>query len=185
MKKGSPVNQSTFSEIISQLSQLNPKKDEKLILEIIGELYSKLGDFKVAEKIKDYPRPEVGLKTTFEKRFTYADVFLFSLVSGDWNAIHHDEEAAGKTKFGDRVVHGMLTTSLASALMEMFPGMVVLLGVEFRYLKPVYMGDSVKGEAVITEELPKNRFRAAVKFTNQKNEVVAEGSCVILVWEPA
>jgi|Deesub1362A_J573_1020465.scaffolds.fasta_scaffold00552_6 3-hydroxybutyryl-CoA dehydratase len=181
MKHDSSVNPSEFIEMISQL---DPRKDEKLILEIIGELYSKLGDFKVAEKIKEGFKPEVGLKTTFEKRFTYADVFLFSLLSGDWNVIHHNEELAGKTKFGGRVVHGLLTTSLASALMEMFPGIVVLLGVEFQYTKPVYIGDTVRGEAVITEMLSKNRFKVAVNFTNAKNEVVAKGSCMILVWEP-
>ena len=101
------------------------------ILNTIRDLYSDIADFKEGVKVEG--KPKVGFKTTFTKKITYADVFLFSLISGDWNPLHHDEKVASKTKFGKRVAHGLLTSSLASALMEEFPGLVVLLSASFRY----------------------------------------------------
>jgi len=50
----------------------------------------------------------------YEKRITEVDVAFFGLVSGDLNPLHFDEELASRTKFGGRVVHGALTTSLVS-----------------------------------------------------------------------
>ncbi|AGK61987.1 Acyl dehydratase [Archaeoglobus sulfaticallidus PM70-1] len=163
------------------LSQIDPEKHEKLILEIIKNLYSKIAEFKIGQKTEKTLSP--GLEVTFEKRLTYADVFLFSLISGDWNVIHHSEEIAKRTKFGGRVVHGLLTTSLASALMEMLPGIVVLLSVEFQYIRPVYVGDTVRGKAVVVDRLPGNRLRVEVKFINERNEVVVKGNCMVLVWD--
>jgi len=147
-------------------------------LDKIKQIYSDLAEFKKGIKVKG--EPKIGLKTTFSKKITYLDVYLFSLISGDWNPIHHDERIASKTKFGRRIVHGLLLSSLASTLMEEFPGLVILLSVSFKYKKPVYIGDVIVAEATIVEELPKNRFKVSVTF-RKKDEEVSSGECIIQI----
>ena len=144
----------------------------------IREIYSDLAEFKKGVKVKG--KPKIGLKTTFSKKITYLDVYLFSLISGDWNPIHHDEKIASETKFGRRIVHGLLLSSLASTLMEEFPGLIILLSVSFKYVKPVYIGDVITAEATIIEELPKNRFKVSVVFKRQDEEV-SKGECLIQI----
>jgi 3-hydroxybutyryl-CoA dehydratase len=123
---------------------------------------------------------EVGARITYEKKLTEADVIFFGLVSGDLNPVHFDEEVAAKTRFGGRVVHGMLTTSLVSAAVARIPGTVVLLEEGFRYVAPVRIGDTVRVEGVISER-EKNRYKIEVRCSVGER-VVAEGHVKILVW---
>ncbi len=155
-----------------------------LKLEMIKDIYSSIAEFKKVEKPKDSPEiVDVGYKTSYSKKIEYADVYLFSLISGDWNPIHHDEEFASKTKFGRRVVHGMLTSSLISNALALIPGTIVLIKNSVEYVKPVFVGDTVTAEAEIVEKLPKGRYRVNVDCRNQRGEIVAKGECTILIWK--
>ncbi len=142
-------------------------------------LYLKLGgDYREFKKLSG--NIDVGFKFSFSKRISEADVQLFGLVSGDMNPIHFDEEFAKTTKFGGRVAHGMLTTSLVSTALAMLPGTVVLLETSFKYTSPVRIGDLVTAECEVVER-EKNRFRVnAVCKVGDK--VVAEGWAKILLW---
>lgn len=148
-------------------------------MEELVELYKKLGgDLKEFEKFQG--EVDVGYRIEYEKRVTEMDVQMFGLVSGDLNPVHFDEEIARKTKFGGRVVHGVLTTSLVSAAVARMPGLIVLLETHFRYTAPVKIGDTVKvvGEVV---EKEKNRYRLDVKcYVGEK--IVVEGWTKILAW---
>ena len=50
------------------------------------------------------------------KKVTEDDVKQFSIISGDTNPIHLDDEYAKKTRFGKRIAHGILVASHISAL---------------------------------------------------------------------
>jgi len=153
-------------------------------LEIIKDIYSTMAEFKKVKKPDLSPDVvKIGYKTSYTKKIEYADVYLFSIVSGDWNPIHHDESYAAKTKFKRRVVHGMLTSSLISNALALIPGTIVLIKNSVEYLKPVYVGDTITAEAEIVEELPKNRYKVKVDCRNQNNEIVAKGECIILIWK--
>ena len=56
-----------------------------------------------------------GMRATFSKTITEADIVLFAAVSGDNNALHVNEEFAATTRFGGRIAHGFLTASVISA----------------------------------------------------------------------
>ncbi len=145
----------------------------------LKELYTKSGgEIKEFEKLSG--EIEIGYRIEYEKRISEIDVFMFGLVSGDFNPVHFDEDVAARTKFGGKVVHGMLTTSLVSAAIARMPGIVVLLEACFRYTKPVRIGDTVKvvGEVV---EKERNRFKLDVKCL-VGNDVVAEGYVKVLIW---
>ncbi|EFJ5390396.1 enoyl-CoA hydratase, partial [Escherichia coli] len=65
----------------------------------------------------------LGQKASFEKTITEADVLIFSGISGDINSVHINEEAAKKSIFKKRVAHGVLVSSLTSAVLGMkLPG---------------------------------------------------------------
>ncbi|WP_290596419.1 MULTISPECIES: MaoC family dehydratase [unclassified Archaeoglobus] len=149
------------------------------LLEDLKGIYSKKGgEIKPFEKFKGEVKE--GYRIEYEKRLTEADVTFFGLTSGDLNPVHFDEEFASKTKFGGRVVHGMLTTSLVSAAVARMPGIIVLLEQSFRYVSPVRIGDTVRVEGVVTEVV-KNRCKIDVKCL-VNDEVVAEGWVRVLIW---
>ncbi len=149
------------------------------LLEQLKEIYSKNGgEIKPFGKFEDEVRE--GYRIEYEKKLTEVDVVFFGLVSGDLNPVHFDEDFASKTKFGGRVVHGMLTTSLVSAAVARMPGTVVLLEQNFRYVSPVRIGERVRVEGVVTEVV-KNRCKVDVKcFVDDK--VVVEGWVRVLIW---
>lgn len=148
-------------------------------LKEVSSFYSEAGgELKEFKKLDGELTP--GSRITYEKRLTEVDVAFFGLASGDLNPLHFDEEAASRTRFGGRVVHGMLTASLVSAAVARIPGTVVLLEEGFKYLAPVRVGDTVRVEGVISEK-EKNRYRIEVKCS-VGGKVVAEGYVRVLVW---
>mgnify|MGYP003876323057 CR=1 FL=1 len=146
------------------------------------EIYRKNGG-EVKEFKKFGGEIDVGYRIEYEKRITEIDVQMFGLISGDFNPVHFNEDVAAKTKFGGRVVHGMLTTGLVSAAVARMPGLVVLLETYFKYTAPVRIGDTVKvvGEVV---EKEKNRYRLDVRCYVE-GKVVVEGWVKILSWPEA
>ena len=58
----------------------------------------------------------VGMRETISKTVENEDVIGFAELSGDHNPIHLSEHFARKTRFGGRIVHGLYTASLISAV---------------------------------------------------------------------
>ena len=94
----------------------------------------------------------IGMSAVSAKTFTEADVLMFSAVSGDTNPLHLNEEFAGQTRFEQRIVHGMLTTSLWSTIVgTRLPGPgCAYMGQELNFLKPVHIGDTVTATMTVT-----------------------------------
>ena len=66
---------------------------------------------------------EVGLCKEFHVDITQSMVDDFAKISGDFNPIHMNEEFAKSTKFGGKIVHGMLLASFLSRMVGMYlPG---------------------------------------------------------------
>lgn len=67
-------------------------------------------------------------------------VNAFAAVSGDYNPIHMDPEAAAKTKFGGVIAHGALLVALNSGeIARSFPG-VVIGSLNIHFFHPVFPG---------------------------------------------
>ena len=73
----------------------------------------------------------------------------FAELSGDFNAIHLDEEFAKTTRFGKRIAHGMLSGAFISAV----------LGYEFSERKILYLSQTMKEIEKDPEELISSRVR--------------------------
>jgi 3-hydroxybutyryl-CoA dehydratase len=111
------------------------------------------------------------------------DLFTFAAVTGDLNPAHTDEAFAEATPFRGRVAHGMLTSSLISALLGTeLPGPgTIYLSQELKFKRPVRIGDTVTARAEIIELIPeKNIARLKTACTNQQGELVLEGEAVVM-----
>ena len=126
---------------------------------------------------------EVGQSASRSKTFTDEDVRQFAEVSGDHNPVHLDDDYAAGTVFGKRIVHGVLTASLISALAANdFPGPgTIYLGQELKFKKPVFIGDTITATAtVISFREDKGILKLQTNCTNQDGDVVIEGEAVVL-----
>ncbi len=87
------------------------------------------------------------------------DIELFAEVTGDLNPIHVDDGFAARTRFGQRIAHGMFTASLVSAVLgTRLPGPgAVYLSQTIQFLAPVRIGDVVTASVEIIELVPERR----------------------------
>ena len=96
---------------------------------------------------------DVGMNAVASKTFTATDIATYAAVSGDTNPLHLDEAFATQTRFGTRIVHGMLTVSLWSALLgTRLPGPgSIYMGQDIKFVKPVHIGDTVTARVTVAE----------------------------------
>jgi 3-hydroxybutyryl-CoA dehydratase len=75
----------------------------------------------------------------------------FAEMSGDFNAVHMDEEAAKKTRFGRRIAHGMISAALISRTlaMELGPG-GIYLAQTLKFVSPVFINDTIVIDIKVT-----------------------------------
>jgi acyl dehydratase len=97
-------------------------------------------------------KPEPGASAERTKRVDERDIELFAQITGDRNPLHFDAEAARRSVFGGLIVQGGVTSGLLNAIVaEDLPGPgTVFLSVEWKFVKAVYVGDSITGRVEIT-----------------------------------
>lgn len=102
---------------------------------------------------------EVGQRATLLRAVMAHDLTRFAEVSGDGNPVHLSDHFAAKTRFGQRIAHGMFTGSLISALIgTRLPGAgAVYLSQSFEFLAPVKIGDVIAASVEIAELIPERR----------------------------
>ncbi len=127
---------------------------------------------------------EVGMTADYRKTLTETDVVLFAGLTGDNNPMHIDDEFASATRFGGRIVHGLLTSSLLSSVIGMkLPGPgCIYMNQNLRFLKPVHIGETVTARTTVLEVFPeKQRVRMATECL-VRGEKVLDGEAT--VWVP-
>lgn len=121
---------------------------------------------------------------------TETDVMTYAYLSGDLNPIHVDEEFARASAFGRRLAYGQLVTILAAGMrtrLGLLEGTAIAMAENSaRYLKPVFIGDTIRVAVEVTEtRLSSKGDRGIVKFgltvLNQRDEIVQTGEVVQLV----
>src|SRR5205809_2882940 len=123
------------------------------------------------------------------KTLTDAHFVCFAGLTGDQHPIHYDDEYAKTTRFGKRVAHGLLLTALtavgASTLSSMLEGsMVAFVEQSARFLKPVFIGDTIMPALEVREMIPKmdvGLLRLTTRVKNQRGETVLEGMHAYLI----
>ena len=124
----------------------------------------------------------VGDKAHATRTFTEADVLQFASLTHDSNPLHADQDFADGTRFGSRVVHGMLYGSMFGAIVgQRFPG-AVYVSQSLRFRKPVMLGDSVTAEIEVSEVGAGGRvLNFDTRCLNQRGELVLEGEARVLM----
>lgn len=130
---------------------------------------------------------KIGMSAVFSRTITETDLRNFSGVSGDTNPMHLNEEFAAKTMFGKCIVHGMLTASLISTVIgTKLPGPgCIYMSQSLFFRAPVYVGDTVYAEAVITELFPEKRRVKLKTECSVRGKTVLDGEALIFIPERA
>ena len=134
----------------------------------------------------------VGQKiTSVARTVAESDIMTFAGLTGDYNQIHTDAEFAKGTQFGGRIAHGLLGLSLAVGLLMrtgVLEGTVLAFReiVEWKFIKPVFIGDTLHVEMEAKKLKPMPRIRGgqalvALDVKNQKNETLMRGTLAVLV----
>jgi len=107
------------------------------------------------------------------------DIRTFAQICGDENPLHLDDEYARGTFFGGRIAHGMLVSSLISAVLgTKLPGPgAVYLSQQLRFLAPVRPGDTVTARVEVSD------WDAARGRVTLLTEVVNEGGVTVITGE--
>ncbi|WP_256297842.1 CBS domain-containing protein [Haloarchaeobius salinus] len=126
---------------------------------------------------------DVGDVVRFRKRLTDEDVQSFAAASGDTNRLHLDGEFAAQTRFGERIVHGVLTTGVVSAALARLPGLVIYLSQDLRFMGPIGVGDVATAVGRVTEDMAGAKYRLDVAVYDEDGEAAVEGESVVLVDE--
>lgn len=123
------------------------------------------------------------------RTLTEADVVHFAGISGDFNPIHMDQEAARAGPFGKPIAHGLLGLAVASGLGSHAPRVETLAFLsilEWHFREPIFFGDTVQLISRVEALEPKARGRRGVvtwhrRLVNQHGKTVQEGRTQTLV----
>jgi len=97
--------------------------------------------------------PVVGQSAERSRTTRMEDIVAFTEMTGDRNPIHYDRQLAEKTAFGKLIVQGGVTTGILNAVVaEDLPGPgTVFLGVEWKFVKAVGLGETITGRVEVTD----------------------------------
>ena len=131
---------------------------------------------------------KVGQAFTSTLTITETHLVLGAGLIGDFNPHHVNEVFARQSRFGTRILHGMMTSAIMGAVVGMrFSGTAIAyLEHTARFLAPVRAGDTLASTWTIVELLPKPKHSGGVVVLEgvgriQDGTVVAEAEGRILV----
>lgn len=125
----------------------------------------------------------IGETASRTKTISDEEVRAFAQISGDTNSIHLDDSYAASTPFGRRIVHGMLTASLISAVIgNDLPGIgTIYLGQDLKFKAPVFIGDTVTATVEIVKYREDKRITTLrTTCTKADGTLVIEGEAVVI-----
>lgn len=117
------------------------------------------------------------------RTFTEQDTLAFADITRDYNPVHFDDRFPAVKNLNGRICHGLLVAGMLTEI----GGQIGWLasGMNFRFKKPVYFGDTITCTLTITEIDAENRARAEAEFKNGEGNIVLEADLTgILPGEP-
>lgn len=126
-------------------------------------------------------KPTAGARASVTRAITEADIVRFTEMTGDRNPLHYDPEAARRTRFGEIVVQGGVTSGILNAVVaEELPGPgTVFLNVSWNFTAPVRPGDTITGEVEVLEvREDKPITKLATRVVRGDGTVALDGTAV-------
>jgi acyl dehydratase len=143
-----------------------------------------LDDWKYESMAASDRHVSVGDRVEFSKTITEQDVRSFAAVSGDTNRLHLDDDYAGGTRFGRRIVHGTLVSNLISAALARLPGVTIYVSQDLSFLAPLDIGDTATAVCEIADDLGREKYLITTDVVDESGSVVIEGQGVVLIDDP-
>lgn len=134
---------------------------------------------------------KIGDNCSFTKTISESDVYLFGGITGDYSQMHFNESFMKTTKYGTRIVHGVLTFALGSTASTLIqqkyesPIPSASYGYDhLRFTAPVYFGDTLTASYAV-KEVDENAMKtyADVIITNQDDVVVCVATHILKFFE--
>lgn len=120
------------------------------------------------------------------RTITESDIVAFAGLSGDFNQVHVDAEYSKSALPGQRIAHGLLVLSIASGLVVqtgLMEGTIIVFReiTEWKFIKPVFIGDTIHVEVEIKETRPMSRLSGGLvaielDVKNQHGDRVMKGT---------
>jgi acyl dehydratase len=127
---------------------------------------------------------QIGDSRKFTTIISESMMDKFAEISGDYNPLHTDYEYAKAAKFQNRVVHGMLLSSLFSRLVGMhIPGKNALyFSQSLKFVNPCFPNENVTVEGyVINKSTATRLITIRTTVTDSNNKLLIEGEAKVIV----
>ncbi|MGB2928370.1 MAG: MaoC/PaaZ C-terminal domain-containing protein [Desulfobacterales bacterium] len=110
-----------------------------------------------------------GDSFTYKRTFSQEETELFGDLARDYNPVHYDLRWSEGKGFKGLICHGLIVGSMICE----FGGQVGWLatGMNFKFIKPVYFGDTITCTITITKIEDSGRSEAEAIFTNDNDRV--------------
>lgn len=111
-----------------------------------------------------------GDSFTYKRTITQEETELFGDITRDYNPIHYDPRWAEAKGFNGLICHGLIVGSMICE----FGGQVGWLatGMNFKFIKPVYFGDTITCSIMITKIEESGQAEAEAFFVNEMGDQV-------------
>lgn len=122
-------------------------------------------------------------KVSHGRTITEADIVLHAGQTGDFYPHHMDAEFCKTQPFKERIAHGTLILSVAVGMLAGEVNEVAMsYGYEgIRFLKPVFIGDTITAQATITEKRGYKKNPAEFGLVDEKVEVMNQRGELVMV----
>jgi acyl dehydratase len=127
----------------------------------------------------------IGTTVSATRAFSDGDVRTFAALTGDNNPVHLDEAFADTTRFGRRIVQGILASSMFSALIASdLPGAgAIYMEQSLAFKKPVYLDSEVTATLTVVEIPKPGIYRLSTTIVDAQGDIAITGHA--LVWHRA
>ncbi len=115
---------------------------------------------------------QVGDTFQTSRSFSQDDVRRFAQLSRDYNPVHFDQRFATARNFSAPICHGLLSASLVTEIGGQIGWLASTM--DFRFKAPVYIGEILTCNWIITGIDPRGRATASVIITNPAGVTVIE-----------
>lgn len=129
-----------------------------------------------------YSELKVGDTGYVEKTISETDVYQYAGITGDFSWLHVNEMRAEFGHFKTRIVHGMLLVGLISNVVgNQMPGAGTIYETQtVKFLKPCYIGDTVRAQTEVLQKLEHGRVRLRTTCVNQKGDILLDGEAIAI-----
>jgi 3-hydroxybutyryl-CoA dehydratase len=126
---------------------------------------------------------KIGDRGILEKNISEKDIVTCAEMTGDYNPIHLDDEAAKELGFSCKIAHGVFSIGLISAVLgTKMPGPgTILIEQKFDYKRPVLVGDTVKAVCEVVDIIngSKGIYKINTNCFNQNEQLLLEGYAIV------